>query len=166
MTPDLLTFAKGIGNGFALAGVVGRAEVMEAVPAISFSTFGGNPISTAAGNAVLDYVLDHNLQANAQRVGAILLEGLRAAAAQQPIVAEVRGKGLMLAIEFVRSGTLEPDAAVTTRVFEACKAGGLLVGKGGLYGNVLRMGPPLTLSEEEAREGLAILVDAIASAAA
>ncbi|GAA4683368.1 aspartate aminotransferase family protein [Phytohabitans rumicis] len=166
VTPDLLTFAKGIGNGFALAGVVGRAEVMEAVPAISFSTFGGNPISTAAGNAVLDYVLDHNLQANAQRVGAILLEGLRAAAAQQPIVAEVRGKGLMLAIEFVRSGTLEPDAAVTTRVFEACKAGGLLVGKGGLYGNVLRMGPPLTLSEEEAREGLAILVDAIASAAA
>ncbi|MDQ7904313.1 aspartate aminotransferase family protein [Phytohabitans sp. ZYX-F-186] len=166
VTPDLLTFAKGIGNGFALAGVVGRAEVMNAVQAISFSTFGGNPISTAAGNAVLDYVLDHNLQGNAQRVGAILLSGLRAAAADHPIVAEVRGKGLMLAIEFVRPGTVEPDPAVAGRVFELAKEGGLLVGKGGLYGNVLRMGPPLTLSEDEAREGLAILVDAIARAGA
>lgn len=164
VTPDLLTFAKGIGNGFALAGVVGRAEVMNAVSAISFSTFGGNPISTAAGNAVLDYVLDHNLQENAQRVGAILKEGLRAAAAEHPIVAEVRGKGLMLAIEFVRPGTVEPDPGVAGRVFELAKEGGLLVGKGGLYGNVLRMGPPLTLSEDEAREGLAILVDAIARA--
>ncbi|MEU8337073.1 aspartate aminotransferase family protein [Micromonospora tulbaghiae] len=161
VTPDLLTFAKGIGNGFALAGVVGRAEVLESVPAISFSTFGGNPVSTAAGNAVLDYLLDHDLQANAARVGAILGDGLRAATAGLNQVAEVRGKGLMLAVEFVHPGTVEPDAALTTRVFEACRAGGLLVGKGGLYGNVIRMGPPLTLTEEEAREGLAIVVDAI-----
>ncbi|MEU4438929.1 aspartate aminotransferase family protein [Micromonospora chalcea] len=159
--PDLLTFAKGIGNGFALAGVVGRAEVLESVPAISFSTFGGNPVSTAAGNAVLDYLLDHDLQGNAARVGAILGDGLRAATAGLDRVAEVRGKGLMLAVEFVHPGTVEPDAALTTRVFEACRAGGLLVGKGGLYGNVIRMGPPLTLTEDEAREGLAILVDAI-----
>ncbi|MEU5828199.1 aspartate aminotransferase family protein [Micromonospora tulbaghiae] len=161
VTPDLLTFAKGIGNGFALAGVVGRAEVLESVPAISFSTFGGNPVSTAAGNAVLDYLLDHDLQANAARVGAILGDGLRAATAGLDQVAEVRGKGLMLAVEFVHPGTVEPDAALTTRVFEACRAGGLLVGKGGLYGNVIRMGPPLTLTEDEAREGLAIVVDAI-----
>ncbi|GAB3076768.1 aspartate aminotransferase family protein [Micromonospora schwarzwaldensis] len=163
VTPDLLTFAKGIGNGFALAGVVGRAEVLEAVPAISFSTFGGNPVSTAAGNAVLDYLLDHDLQANAARVGAILADGLRAATAGLDRVAEVRGKGLMLAVEFVRPGTVEPDPELTARVFEACRAGGLLVGKGGLYGNVVRMGPPLTLTEDEAREGLAILVDAIRS---
>ena len=161
VTPDLLTFAKGIGNGFALAGVVGRAEVLESVPAISFSTFGGNPVSTAAGNAVLDYLLDHDLQGNAARVGAILGDGLRAATAGLDRVAEVRGKGLMLAVEFVHPGTVEPDAALTTRVFEACRAGGLLVGKGGLYGNVIRMGPPLTLTEDEAREGLATLVDAI-----
>ncbi|GAA3784902.1 aspartate aminotransferase family protein [Micromonospora maritima] len=164
VTPDLLTFAKGVGNGFALAGVVGRAEILESVPAISFSTFGGNPISTAAGNAVLDYLLDHDLQANAARVGAILADGLRAATADLDQVAEVRGKGLMLAVEFVRPGTVEPDAELTTRVFEACRAGGLLVGKGGLYGNVVRMGPPLTLTEDEAREGLAILVDAIRTA--
>ncbi|MFE9190948.1 aspartate aminotransferase family protein [Micromonospora sp. NPDC007208] len=165
VTPDLLTFAKGIGNGFALAGVVGRAEVLESVPAISFSTFGGNPISTAAGNAVLDYLLEHDLQANAARVGAILADGLRSAVGGLDCVAEVRGKGLMLGVEFVRPGTSEPDPALTNRVFEAARDGGLLAGKGGLYGNVLRMGPPLTLTEEEAREGLAILVDAIRTTA-
>ncbi|MFG3558242.1 aspartate aminotransferase family protein [Micromonospora sp. NPDC047557] len=165
VTPDLLTFAKGVGNGFALAGVVGRAEVLQAVPGISFSTFGGNPISTAAGNAVLDYLVAHDLQANAARVGAILADGLRSAVGGLDCVAEVRGKGLMLGVEFVRPGTSEPDPTLTNRVFEACRDGGLLAGKGGLYGNVLRMGPPLTLTEEEAREGLAILVDAIRSSA-
>jgi 4-aminobutyrate aminotransferase len=159
VTPDLVTFAKGIGNGFALGGVVGRASVMNEVPAISFSTFGGNPLSAAAGNAVLDYVLDHDLQANAARVGTILLDGLRALKA--PIVGEVRGRGLMVGIEFVRPGTSEPDPAATTRVFDECRLGGLLVGKGGLYGNVVRIGPALTLTEQEAREGLAVLADAI-----
>ncbi|MBG6106131.1 4-aminobutyrate aminotransferase [Micromonospora vinacea] len=165
VTPDLLTFAKGIGNGFALAGVVGRAEVLESVPAISFSTFGGNPISTAAGNAVFDYLIAHDLQANAARVGAILADGLRSAVGGLDCVVEVRGKGLMLGVEFVRPGSSEPDPALTNRVFEAARDGGLLIGKGGLHGNVLRMGPPLTLTEEEAREGLAILVDAIRAAA-
>ncbi|MCY1138401.1 aminotransferase class III-fold pyridoxal phosphate-dependent enzyme [Actinoplanes sp. Pm04-4] len=159
VTPDLITFAKGIGNGFALGGVVGRAEVMNAVPAISFSTFGGNPLSMAAGSAVLDYVLDHDLQGNAARVGAILLDGLRAL--DLSCVGEVRGKGLMIGIEIVRPGTTEPDPAATVRVFDECRAGGLLVGKGGLYGNVLRMGPPLTLTEAEAREGLSILTEAL-----
>jgi 4-aminobutyrate aminotransferase len=166
VVPDLITFAKGIGNGYALGGVVGRADVINAVPAISFSTFGGNPVSTAAGNAVIDYLLNHDLQANAKRVGTILLDGLRAATADSPIVAEVRGRGLMIGIEFVRPGTMEPDPAATVRVFDECRDGGLLVGKGGLYNNVLRMGPPLTLTEEEAREGLTILTDAIARVAA
>jgi 4-aminobutyrate aminotransferase len=161
--PDLLTFAKGIGNGFALAGVVGRAEVMNQVPAISFSTFGGNPISAAAGNAVLDYLLDHDLQANAARMGAILGDGLRSAIGAYDIVGEVRGKGLMLGVEFVQPGTRQPNPAATGRVFEECRSGGLLVGKGGLYGNVLRIGPPLTLTAEEAKEGLGILVAAITS---
>ena len=165
VVPDLITFAKGIGHGFALGGVAGRADVINAVPAISFSTFGGNPISTAAGNAVLDYVLNHDLQANAKRVGDMLLTGLRAATADSPIVAEVRGRGLMLAIEFTRPGTTEPDSAATLRVFDECRKGGLLVGKGGLYNNVLRMGPPLTLTEDEAREGLAVLTRAIRKAA-
>ncbi|MEU7872058.1 aspartate aminotransferase family protein [Dactylosporangium sp. NPDC049140] len=152
VTPDLLTFAKGIGNGFALAGVVGRAEVLDSVQGISFSTFGGNPIATAAGNAVLDYIVEHDLQANAARVGALLLDGLRAV--QSPIVAEVRGKGLMIGIELT-------SAAATAAVFESCRRDGLLVGKGGLYGTVIRMGPPLNLTEDEAREGLVILTSAL-----
>jgi 4-aminobutyrate aminotransferase len=162
--PDLITFAKGIGNGFALGGVVGRAELLNAVPATSFSTFGGNPVATAAGNAVLDYVLDHDLQANARRTGAILIDGLRSAVGAAGIVGEIRGRGLMIAIEFVRPGTAQPDPAATARVLDECRRGGLLVGKGGLYGNVLRMGPPLTLTDDEAREGLAILVHAVRTA--
>jgi 4-aminobutyrate aminotransferase len=152
ITPDLLTFAKGIGNGFALAGVVGRAEVLESVQGISFSTFGGNPISTAAGNAVLDYIVEHDLQANAARTGTILLDGLRKV--DSPIVAEVRGKGLMIGIELT-------SAAATVAVFESCKRDGLLVGKGGLYGTTIRMGPPLNLTEDDAREGLEILTNAL-----
>jgi 4-aminobutyrate aminotransferase len=163
-TPDIVTFAKGIGNGFALGGVIARADVMDCLSAISFNTFGGNPIATAAGAAVLDYVLDHGLQANAARVGAILHRGLAAAAQRWPMVADVRGKGLMVAFELVRPHTVEPDPAAAARVLEACKAGGLLVGKGGLYGNVIRMGPPLTLTEAEAAEGLAILEGAIGEA--
>jgi 4-aminobutyrate aminotransferase len=161
ITPDLVTFAKGIGNGFALGGVVGRAEVMNAVSGISFSTFGGNPLAAAAGTAVLDYVLSRDLQGNAARVGAILLAGLREAAAGNPAVAEVRGKGLMLAVEFARPGTTAPDAAAAARVFEECRRNGLLVGRGGLYGNTIRMGPPLTLTETEAKEGLDILTAAM-----
>jgi 4-aminobutyrate aminotransferase len=154
MTPDLLTFAKGVGNGFALAGVVGRADVVNSLGAISFSTFGGNPLSTAVGNAVVDYVLDHDLQANAAHVGRLLLTGLRELTKDNPAVAEVRGKGLMIAIEFVEPGTATPSPAIAGRVFEACREGGLLVGKGGLYGNTVRMGP---------KEGLEILAAALAA---
>lgn len=164
LTPDLLTFAKGVGNGLALAGVVGRAEVMNCVSGISFSTFGGNPLSTAGGNAVVDYVLAHDLQGNAARLGRLLLDGLRGTLGRHGIVGDVRGKGLMLAVEFVEPGTANPNGYATGRVFEECRRGGLLVGKGGLYGNTIRMGPPMTLTEEEAREGLEILLSAIAAA--
>jgi 4-aminobutyrate aminotransferase len=162
ITPDLLTFAKGVGNGLALAGVVGRAEVMNAVSAVSFSTFGGNPLATAGGNAVIDYLLDHDLQGNAARVGTILLNELRPLRDRYPIVGDVRGKGLMIAIEFVEAGTREPNGYAMARVFERCRRDSLLVGKGGLYGNVIRLGPALTLTEDEAREGAQILVEAIA----
>jgi 4-aminobutyrate aminotransferase len=161
--PDLLTFAKGIGNGLALAGVVGRSEVIESVQGISFSTFGGNPLSTAGGNAVLDYLIDHDLQANARDQGRLLLDGLAEATRRYPIVGDVRGRGLMLAVEFVEPGGKNPNGYATARVFEECRRGGLLVGKGGLYGNTLRIGPPMTLTVEEAREGLEILTTAIAT---
>jgi 4-aminobutyrate aminotransferase len=94
----------------------------------------------------------------------LLHAGLREAAARYGIVAEVRGRGLMLAIELVEPGTLTPNVIATGRVFEECREAGLLVGRGGLYGNVIRMGPPLTLTEAEAKEGLDILVAALATA--
>jgi 4-aminobutyrate aminotransferase len=123
----------------------------------SISTFGGNPLATAAATATLDYVLEHDLQANALKVGTRLLSGLRDLGARHPAVGDVRGKGLMAAVEVVVPGTDRPDPAATARVMEETRRGGLLVGKGGRLGNVLRMAPPLTLTEDEADEGLAIL---------
>jgi 4-aminobutyrate aminotransferase len=164
VVPDAITFAKGLGNGLSIGGVVARAGLMDAVEANSISTFGGNPLSARAALAVLDYLRDHDLQANAQAVGARLRAGLEALAARHPAVGDVRGKGLMLAVELVAPGGKTPDAAAAARVQEAARRGGLLVGKGGLYGNVLRIAPPLVLTEAEADEGLEVLAAALAAA--
>jgi 4-aminobutyrate aminotransferase len=152
--PDMMTFAKGLGNGFAIGGVVARGELLDSLHATGLSTFGGNPISTAAANATLDYILDHDLQANAAKVGERIIAGLRATAEELDTVTEVRGKGLMFAIEMTG-----PELAV--RVLEEARARGLLIGKGGLYGDTLRMAPPLNLTEDEADEGLRILIDVL-----
>jgi 4-aminobutyrate aminotransferase len=157
----MMTFAKGLGNGFAVGGVVARGDLMDSLPAVGLATFGGNPISMAAANATLDYVLDHDLQANAARTGALIIDGLREAAPRLPIVGAIRGKGLMFAVELVDPATGEPSTALTARFMEETKKAGLLAGKGGLYGNVLRMAPPLTLTEAEAAEGLAIIVNVL-----
>jgi 4-aminobutyrate aminotransferase len=157
ITPDLLTFAKGLGNGLAVAGVVGRGDIIDSVPANSISTFGGNPLSTAGALANLDYVLDHDLQTNAYKVGQQLKDGLLDLAEETPQIGDVRGKGLMLGVEFTRPGTKDPDGATTTQVMEEAKAGGLLIGKGGLFGNVLRLAPPMSLTPAEAVEGLELL---------
>jgi 4-aminobutyrate aminotransferase len=161
VVPDAMTFAKGIGNGLAIGGVVARGDLMESVHASSISTFGGNPLATAGALATIDYLLDHDLQANAHKVGTRLLSGLRPLADRIPAVGDVRGKGLMAAVELVVPGSREPDVAATARAMEETKRRGLLVGKGGRLGNVLRIAPPLTLTEEEADEGLAILADAL-----
>lgn len=161
VTPDMMTFAKGLGNGFAVGGVVARGELMDNLHAVGLATFGGNPISMAAANATLDYVLDHDLQANAARTGALVIEGLRGAAGRLPIVGDVRGKGLMFAVELVDPATGEPSPALAAAMMEETKRRGLLGGKGGLYGNVMRMAPPLTLTEAEAKEGLDILIDSL-----
>jgi len=163
VVPDALTFAKGIGNGTAIGGVVARADLMDCLQANSISTFGGNPIATAAANATLDYLLEHDLQKQAAVTGRLLLDGLRDAVTGLPGVADVRGKGLMIGVELVRPGTDEPDAAAASAVLEATRERGLLIGKGGLYGNCLRVAPPLTLAESEARQGLDRMVDAMRS---
>ncbi|MCF3125121.1 aspartate aminotransferase family protein [Streptomyces arenae] len=162
--PDILTFAKGIGNGMSIGGVVARAEVMNSLDANSISTFGGSPVTMAAGVANLAYLLEHDLQGNARRVGGLLIERLRAICAQLPVVREVRGRGLMIGIELVEPGTDRPHPEAAAAVLEAAREGGLLIGKGGGHDtSVLRLAPPMSLTVAEAEEGAAILERALRS---
>lgn len=164
VTPDIMTFAKGLGNGLAMAGVIASAELMDSLPANSISTFGGNPLSTAGALANLEYVLEHDLQTNAYKVGNHLRNRIDGLAERVESIGEVRGKGLMIGIEMVEPGTKRADKRGAAEVMEQAKRRGLLVGKGGMYGNVLRIAPPLTLTEAEADEGYAILEAAIEQA--
>ena len=163
--PDIMTFAKGLGNGLAIAGVIARAEIMDSIGANSISTFGGNPLSTAGALANLDYLIEHDLQTNALKVGQFLRNGIDQVAEENEIIGEVRGKGLMIGVELVVPGGKEPNAAAAGRIMEEAKQDGLLIGKGGLWGNVLRIAPPLTLTQEEAEEGLEIIGRAVENAA-
>ncbi len=161
VVPDMLTFAKGLGNGLAMAGVVGRAEIIDCLAANSISTFGGNPLATAGALANLEYVLEHDLQTNAYKIGQQLKDGLHHLADEVPNIGEVRGKGLMVGVEFVIPGSKDADPDTTAQVMEEAKAEGLLIGKGGLLGNVLRIAPALTVTEDEAAEGLEKLGTAV-----
>ncbi len=161
LTPDILTFAKGLGNGLAMAGVVARPDVMDCLKANSISTFGGNPLATAGALANLEYLLENDLQTNAYKVGSQLKNGLHNIAEEVPEIIEVRGKGLMLGVELGDPVSGTPDVELTAAVMEEARAEGLLVGKGGLYGNTLRIAPPLSITEQEASEGLDMLRNAI-----
>jgi len=161
VVPDMMTFAKGLGNGFAIGGVVARRELMDAPPGNGISTFGGNPIATAAANATLDYLLSHDLQRNAAVLGNLIIGGLRDAAGPLATVGDIRGKGLMFAVDLVDPVTRAPSPGLAARVLEAARERGLLIGKGGLSGHALRMAPPMTLTEAEAKEGLGLLTDAL-----
>lgn len=162
--PDILTFAKGIGNGMAIGGVVASAEIMNSLDSNSISTFGGSPVTMAAGAANLSYLLEHDLQGNARRVGGLLIERLRAVGAGVPAVREVRGRGLMIGIELVKPGTDEANPEAASAVLEAAREGGLLIGKGGGHStSALRIAPPLSLTVAEAEEGAAILEQALHS---
>ncbi|MER6673340.1 aspartate aminotransferase family protein [Streptomyces sp. NPDC000983] len=160
--PDIVTFAKGIGNGMSVGGVIARAEIMNCLDSHSISTFGGTQVTMAAGLANLSYLLEHDLQGNARRVGGLLIERLRAVAAQVPYVREVRGRGLMIGIELTEPGTDRAAPQAASAVLEAAREGGLLIGKGGGHDtSALRIAPPLSLSVAEAEEGAAILERAL-----
>jgi 4-aminobutyrate aminotransferase len=161
VTPDLLTFAKGLGNGLSMAGVIARADIMDCLQAQSISTFGGNPLVCAGSLANLRYLLDHDLQANALVMGHRILDRLTPLAGRLDVVGEVRGKGLMIGVELVGSDGRTPDAAAANEVLERCKAAGLLVGKGGLFGNCIRIAPPMSITADEVDEGTEIVVDAL-----
>lgn len=156
-TPDLMTFAKGVANGLPLGGVVAPAEIMDAIGANSISTFGGNPIACAAALATIKYIEDNDLQTNSLKMGHRLSDGLRGLAEDHPWMVEVRGKGLMLAVEAENPDTGEPWADVAVALLEATRERGLLIGKGGLVGNTLRITPPLSVSEDQIDEAIAII---------
>ena len=163
VVPDAITFAKGIGNGLTIAGVVARAEIMDSLTANSISTFGGNPLSTTAALANLEYLIANDLQGNALRVGTHLKDVLRSATGNIPSVGDVRGKGLMIGMELIRPPGKSPAPDAASQLLEECRARGLLIGRGGLYGNVLRIAPPLSVTMEEADDAAEIITKALAA---
>lgn len=155
--PDIITFAKGLGNGLAIGGLVARADVMNCFKANSLATFGGNPLSTRGALAALNYLKRRDLQKNALERGRELREGLERIASRSKTIGDVRGKGLMQGVEFVEPGAKKPNAAASLALLEETKSRGLLIGRGGLYANTNRIAPPLTITRDEVREGLEII---------
>lgn len=164
--PDIVTMAKGIGNGCPLAAVVTTPEIAKSLATrIHFNTFGGNPVSMAQGLATLNVMLDENYQARAKRLGEVLFSGLKALKAKHPLIGDIRGKGLMCGIELVEDhASKTPASAKCAAVFERCKDLGLLIGKGGFFGNVLRVKPPMCLEEADIAFLLGVLDVALGEA--
>ncbi|WP_435130877.1 4-aminobutyrate--2-oxoglutarate transaminase [Actinacidiphila sp. bgisy144] len=163
VVPDLITTAKGIAGGLPLAAVTGRAEIMDAAHSGGLGgTYGGNPVACAAALGAIETMRELDLPARARRIGEVMTPRLRAMQEKFPVIGEVRGRGAMIAVELVRPGTKEPDAAVTAAVAKACHAAGLVVLTCGTYGNVLRFLPPLVIGEDLLNEGLDIIEAAFA----
>ncbi|WP_045747896.1 4-aminobutyrate--2-oxoglutarate transaminase [Actinoplanes rectilineatus] len=162
LEPDLVTTAKGMGGGLPIAGVVGRADLMDAVHAGGLGgTYGGNPVACAAALAAIETMRELDLVAAARHIEAVLVPALRTLASSAPEVAEVRGRGAMIAIEIVEPGGLTPDPVRTAAINKACHDAGLLTLTCGTYGNVLRFLPPLVISDEDLQRGIDILARAI-----
>lgn len=139
--PDIMTSAKGMGNGVPIGWTIATEEVANAFPGLTFSTFGGNPVSSAVGLAVIKVIEEDDLLTNARVVGDYLLKRMLELQEKHACIGDVRGKGLMLGIELVKDRkTKEPNPEAVLKVFEETKRQGVLIGKGGLYGNVIRTG--------------------------
>lgn len=162
VVPDLITTAKGIAGGMPLAAVTGRAALMDAVhPGGLGGTYGGNPIACAAALAAIETMQAEDLCGAARGVEALARPVLEALAAETGRIGEVRGRGAMIAVEFVVRGTTDPDAAAAGAVAKACHAAGVVVLTCGTYGNVIRLLPPLVIGEQLLSEGLSVLADAV-----
>jgi 4-aminobutyrate aminotransferase len=159
LEPDLVVFGKGLGGGLPLSAVIGPQHIMDHAPAFALQTTAGNPVATAAGRAVLDTIAAESLIERANRVGERLSSGLRALGAHQPLIGDVRGRGLAVGVDLVRDRASRDPVAVTTTakvIYRAYQLGAVFFYVG-LRGNVLELTPPLTLSEAEADEGVAII---------
>jgi 4-aminobutyrate aminotransferase/(S)-3-amino-2-methylpropionate transaminase len=164
VVPDLVTTAKGIAGGLPLAAVTGRAEIMDSVHVGGLGgTYGGNPVACAAALGAIETMAAEDLAGRARRIGEVMLPRLHKLAETYPVIADVRGRGAMLAIEMTRPGTLDPDPATTTAVARACHQAGLVTLTCGTFGNVIRFLPPLVIGEDLLDEGLSILEDAFAA---
>ena len=165
--PDIVTFAKGLANGLPIGATVATAAVAESFTGLSIATFGGNPVSTRGALATIDFIEDNRLAEKAEVLGGRLRDGLEALKAKHPSIGDVRGMGLMQALELVDPASADgkaPDSQKVRQVFEETRRLGLLVGKGGLYGNVIRVTPPLIVSAAEIDHALEILDKAFAAA--
>lgn len=165
VVPDIVTMAKGIGNGAPLGAVVTTPQIAAALSQrIHFNTFGGNPVVTAQGKAVLEVIDREKLQANSLAMGGHLSAGLARLKEKHNLIGDVRGKGLMLGIELVKDrATKEPAKAECAQVLEACRDLGLLLGKGGLHGQTIRFSPPMCIHQGDADFILEVLDQALAS---
>jgi 4-aminobutyrate aminotransferase / (S)-3-amino-2-methylpropionate transaminase / 5-aminovalerate transaminase len=164
VVPDLITTAKGIAGGLPLSGLTGRAELMDAVhPGGLGGTYGGNPVACAAALATIRTMREQDLGEAARGIEATMLPRLRALQERTGVIGDVRGRGAMLAVEIVRPGTTEPDAALTGRIARACHAQGVIVLTAGTFGNVLRFLPPLVIGQDLLTEALDVLDAAFAA---
>src|SRR5436305_819336 len=161
--PDIVTMAKGIGNGAPLAAVVTTPKIAATLmQKVHFNTFGGNPVVSAIGKAVLEVIEKENLQANALKLGNYILAGLEKLKAKHKVIGDVRGKGLMLGIEFVKDrATKQPGKEECAQAVENARELGLLLGKGGLWGQTIRFAPPMCITQADADFLLAVLDEAI-----
>jgi 4-aminobutyrate aminotransferase-like enzyme len=158
VVPDIITSAKGMANGSPIGLTVAKPEIADAIQGVQISTFGGNPVTATAAKAVLDFIEDNNLRRNSEETGAHLRAGLEQLKQKYTIIGDVRGKGLMQAIELVEDRTSKkPAAAATLALMEAARENRVLIGKGGLYGNVIRITPPLNISRSDVDEFLRLL---------
>jgi 4-aminobutyrate aminotransferase/(S)-3-amino-2-methylpropionate transaminase len=165
VVPDLITTAKGIAGGMPLAGVTGRAAIMDAVkPGGLGGTYGGNPVACASALATIATMRDQDLAGRAAHIGDLMLGRLRELAERYPVIGDVRGRGAMLAIELVQPGTTTPLPEVAAAVNKACHAEGVLTLTCGTYGNVFRFLPPLVIDDALIEEALTVLEKALADA--
>jgi 4-aminobutyrate aminotransferase-like enzyme len=151
--PDIITSAKGLGNGMPIGVTIARPEVADAMKGVTISTFGGNPVVTTAAKAVIDFIEEQNLLSNTEQTGACLKGKLLELQQKHRLIGDVRGMGLLLAVELVEDRvTKAPATAATLQLMEAARQNRIMIGRGGLYGNVLRLSPPMNIGRDDVDE--------------